>query len=292
MYMLAMHPQPGKRYLPKSSLFSKRYMFLLGGLLAVVVASCQPKKQSTSTVAATQPLASLPATKKILSKNRRFVYAVRWEAAKTKTAVLDTVTMTASGAPCPFEATQTCFEWLFRADTVWPAGFRGSVGAFENAQEFWIHPPRYGRYRILELNPFPYLKLPAVSGRKWDWEVYAPAYYADPAWARWQGTVRVRFRYALGGAVQLATPLGRLRCARIQASGASKLGTTALEAFFHPAYGFVQLHYRNIDASRVQLEMVAVDVRPESSERILSRFLRFPQPDSGISRANSEPAAW
>ena len=279
--MLDMHPKPGKHYLPKSRLFSRCYPSFLVGILAVVAASCQSKKQLPGTIAATKPLASLPTNGKILSKNRRFVYAVRWEAAKTKMAVLDTVTMTASGAPCSFEATQTCFEWLFRADTVWHTGFRGSVGAVENAKEFWIHPPRYGHYRILELNPFPYLKLPAVSGKKWGWEVYAPAYYADPAWARWQGTVRVRFHYALGGEVQLATPLGSLRCTRIQASGTSKLGTTALEAFFHPAYGFVQLNYRNIDASRVQLKMVAVDVRPEPSERILNRFLRLPQLDSG-----------
>lgn len=181
--------------------------------------------------------------------------------------------MTAKGKPCSFEPTQTCFQWLFRADKLWPDGFRGSVGAVENKEEFWIHPPRYGPYRILELNPFPHIKLPAVSGRSWEWEVYPPEMYADSAWASWKGILQVKFRYLLGGINQLATPLGSLLCHRVQAKGSSKLGTTTLEAYFHPSYGFVRLNYRNIDASRVQLEMVAVDVRPESSEKALEQLL-------------------
>jgi hypothetical protein len=182
--------------------------------------------------------------------------------------------MTASGAPCTVEATQTCFEWLFRADSTWTSGFRGSVGAVESEEEFWIHPPRYGPYRILELNPFPHIKLPAVSGKTWEWKVYPPAdAYADSAWASWKGILQVQFRYTLGGSKQLVTPLGSLPCHRVLASGTSKLGTTHLEAYFHPSYGFVRLHYRNIDASRVQLELVAVDVQPESTEKVLEQVL-------------------
>lgn len=149
------------------------------------------------------------------------------------------------------------------------------MGAVENKEEFWIHPPRYGRYRILELNPFPHIKLPVVSGRTWEWKVYPPELYADSAWASWKGILQVKFRYTLGGIVQLATPLGNLSCYRVQATGTSKLGSTASEAYFHPTYGFVRLNYRNIDHSRTQLEMVSVDVRPESNEEVSEQiFLR------------------
>lgn len=48
---------------------------------------------------------------------------------------------------------------------------------------------------------------------------------------------------------------------------------TALEAYFHPAYGFVRLNYRNIVASRLQLELVTVDVQPESNEKALEQVL-------------------
>ena len=81
----------------------------------------------------------------------------------------------------------------------------------------------------------------------------------------------MKFRCTLGGTVQLATPLSSLPCYRVQATATSKLSITTLESYFHPTYGFVRLNYRNIDRSRVQLEMVSVDVRPESTEKILEQ---------------------
>jgi hypothetical protein len=239
----------------------------------VLLGFCQPKKQSSVATAAVSHPSPRLIGGKILSKNRRFVYVVRWYAPQATSARLDTVTMVASGAPCSYEPTQTCFDWLFRPDSTWTSGFSSSVGAIETKEEFWVHPPRYGPYRILELNPFPHIKLPAVSGRTWEWEVYPPEMYADPSWASWQGILRVKFRYLLGGITQLATPLGSLSCYRVQARGSSKLGTTTLEAYFHPTYGFVRLNYHNIDASRVQLELVRVDVRPASSEHALEQLL-------------------
>lgn len=240
----------------------------------MLLGACQPKQQSAvATTAVAHPAPRLT-DGKILSRNRRFVYAVRWYAPDATTTTLDTVTMTATGEPLQIEPTQMGFTWLFRPDTLWASGFRGSVGAVENKEEFWIHPPRYGHYRLLELNPFPYVKLPATSGRTWEWSVYPTGnYYGNPAWATWKDTIRVQFRYALGGPVPLATPLGRLPCSHVQATGHCKFGTTALEAYFHPAYGFVRLNYRNLDRSRTELEMVAVDVRPEPIEKALEQLL-------------------
>lgn len=247
---------------------------LLGGLSALVGA-CQSKTQHPTTTAVTSRPAQLLAGGKILVRNRRFVYLVRWYAPDAALARLDTVMLTASGAPWAVDSTQTGIAWSFPADSLWPAGPVEKVGAVENNEEFWLHPPRYGRYRILELNPFPHIKLPVVSGKTWEWKVYPPELYADSAWARWKGILRVQFRYKLGSIAQLATPFGELSCYRIQARGTSKLGTTALEAYFHPTYGFVRLNYRNINASRVQLTLVAVGMRPESSEKALEQLLKW-----------------
>jgi hypothetical protein len=282
--MVVLNFRLSKRCFAEANLFSSLGTCFLVGLLVVLVVSCQPDEQRPTTAAVSGTI-SLPVGEKILSKNRRFVYAVRWYAPGATTAQLDTVTMTATGTPWSIDTTQTRIVWLFPADTLWAKGSTQGVGAIENKEEFWLHPPRYGRYRILELNPFPYIKLPAVSGRTWEWMVYPPEMYADPAWASWKGILQVNFRYTLGDIVQLTSPLGKLSCSHVQATGASKLGATALEAYFHPAYGFVRLHYRNIDASRMQLELVAVDVQPESSERALQRALNLFKLDSGVSRA-------
>jgi len=265
-----------KRCFVKKSSSIRPYAQFLLALLLVLLVACQSKKHSpVATVAVSLPT-PLPAGEKILSKNRRFVYLVRWYAPEATTALLDTVTLTASGAPWAYDSTQTGIEWLYQADTLWTSGYSEHVGAVESKEEFWLHPPRYGRYRILELNPFPHIKLPAVSGRAWAWKVYPPELYADSAWASWKGILHVKFHYTLGGIVQLATPLGNLPCYRVQATGTSKLGTTALESYFHPRYGFVRLDYRNIDCSRVQLEMVAVDVRPESNEKVFEQMFLQP----------------
>lgn len=243
-------------------------------LLVLLVGSCQPKERRAASTAAILPSALLPAGTQILSPNRRFVYVVRYNSPQMTSAKLDTLTLTAAGKPWSMDSTQTEVEWLFPADTTLASRPQQRVGAIETKKEFWLHPPRYGAYRILELNPFPHIKLPAVSGNTWEWKVYPPAApYADSAWASWKGILQVHFRYTLGGLQQLATPFGNLPCHRVQASGTSKLGTTALEAYFHPAYGFVRLNYRNIDASRMQLELVTVDVQPESAEKALEQVL-------------------
>ena len=69
-------------------------------------------------------------------------------------------------------------------------------------------------------------------------------------------------RYQLTDSTLLPTLLGRLPCHRVQATGTCKLGTTALESYFNAKYGFVRVNYRNIDHSRLELELVAVTSRP------------------------------
>lgn len=205
-------------------LFVRPRAHFLACLLVVLVVSCQSKKQRPVATAAIS-FSTLPVGEKILSKNRRFVYVAHWYAPGATTATLDTVKMTASGVPFDIEPTQVGFTWLFRADTLWPAGPTQGVGAVENKAEFWIHPPRYGHYRILELNPFPHIKLPAVRGRTWEWSIYPPAdIFADPAWASWRGIIQVKFRYTLSGTVKLATPLGSLPCYRVQATAYQQTG--------------------------------------------------------------------
>lgn len=239
----------------------------------MLLSACQSNQPSAGATTAVVPPSPRLIGGKILSRNRRFVYAVRWYAPGAATATRDTVTMTAAGIPFDINPPEVLISWLFRPDTLWPAGPSQGVGAIENKAEFYLHPPRYGRYRILELNPFPQIKRPATSGRTWEWAVYPPAsIFADPAWATWD-TLKVKFRYTLGGTVPLTTPLGRLPCSRVQATGHCRFGTTTLESYFHPAYGFVRLTYRNINGSRTELEMVAVDVRPEPLEKVLEQLL-------------------
>ncbi|WP_169788163.1 hypothetical protein [Rufibacter tibetensis] len=191
---------------------------------------------------------------------------MRWYAPASTEATLDTVVMTALGEPWSVDSTQTVYEWLYKEDTTLTGIPKEYVGGIERAGKFWLHPPRYGNYAILELNPFPDILLPARKGQTWEWDVFpwGDDDYSDPAWATWEGIMRVQNRYRTGDPVLLDTPLGKLTCQRVQATGTSKLGTTALESYFHPLYGFVRLNYANINGSRTEMEMLSVDVRPRS----------------------------
>ena len=51
----------------------------------------------------------------------------------------------------------------------------------------------------------------------------------------------------------LETDMGDLDCFVIESSAESRIGETALTAYFHPEYGFVRLNYTNIDGSKTNL---------------------------------------
>jgi len=44
-------------------------------------------------------------------------------------------------------------------------------GTIENEGNVWIHPPRDNYFKIIELNPFPYIKAPYNIGAKWAWKL-------------------------------------------------------------------------------------------------------------------------
>ncbi|MBC6610323.1 hypothetical protein H8B15_05295 [Hymenobacter sp. BT507] len=212
----------------------------------------------------------------ILTENRRFVYAARWYAPGTTTATLDTVVLTALGKPWASDSTQTAYEWSFRfeLDTTLTTAQSVVVGAFDKPNKFWLHPPRRSHYNITELNPFPDIELPAKIGRTWKVKnFYAPDYASNPAWATWEGSLYLQQQWKITDSTLLPTPLGSLPCHRVQAISTCKLGTTALESYFNPLYGFVRMHYRNIDQSRLELELVSVTSRPTLDKSMFSRHL-------------------
>ena len=226
--------------------------------------------------AATPPATDVPKAgwQPILTQNRRFVYAARWYAPGTTAATLDTVVLTALGKPWTIDTTQTAYEWSFRLqlDTTLTAAQSVVAGAFDRPDKFWLHPPRRSHYYILELNPFPDIELPATIGKTWKVKnFYAPDYASNPAWATWEGSLFLQQQWEITDSLRLPTPLGHLPCYCVLATSTCKLGTTTLESYFNPRYGFVRLNYRNIDRSRLALELVSVTSRPVLDPAIFSK---------------------
>jgi hypothetical protein len=155
---------------------------------------------------------------------------------------------------------QTPIEYSYMNRHGVPLKMRAFTGVVENQKNVWIHPPRELLFRILELNPFPYVKFPYKVGKTWKWKLEIGDYWADERWKTWKGTITNKYVYTIADtACQLSTALGDLTCCKINSKATSKLGKTFLTAYFHPVYGFVRLEYINIDKSTLTIDMIKVE---------------------------------
>ncbi len=130
-------------------------------------------------------------------------------------------------------------------------------GVIENENNIWMHPPRQNLFRILELNPFPYIKAPYEVGTQWNWQLKIGSNWGDERWKTWEGVIENLYDYKITAKEKLQTKLGILDCFKIESTATSEIGETSLTSYFHEKYGFVKLNYINIDGSKTILELVA-----------------------------------
>jgi hypothetical protein len=197
----------------------------------------------------------VPSHERIFVKGRKFIYTATHFAADGRMLSRDTVAITCLGKykPGQYDTTQFKIGYSYDATSA-PGSF---PGVLDNDTVLWSHPPRDGQYRILELSPFPYIKLPARQGQRWQWQLKVGGQWGDKQWATWQGNLPVTSTYEVTGQRQLATPLGQLPCWEVQAQATCPKGTAALTSLYNLRYGFVRLAYRNLNGRRLVLAMVA-----------------------------------
>ncbi|NJY61974.1 hypothetical protein HC174_04275 [Salinimicrobium sp. CDJ15-81-2] len=134
--------------------------------------------------------------------------------------------------------------------------FASHTGVIENEKNIWMHPPRNQYFRILELNPFPFIKAPYEVGSQWQWELEIGSFWGDERWKTWEGSITNKYEYAITGKRTENTIFGALKVYEISSTANSSIGETGLTALFNEEYGFIELDYRNIDGSRTVLELV------------------------------------
>lgn len=147
------------------------------------------------------------------------------------------------------------YDYIGKSKKSFLAGERTSC--IENCRNIWLHPPRQFLFRILELNPFPYIQAPYEIGNKWNGKLAIGKHWADKRWKLWDGSITNKYAYEIVDIVNYKTEIGTLyNCFVIDAKAESSLGTTALKSWFHPDEGFLKLHYTNIDSSELVFEKV------------------------------------
>lgn len=133
-----------------------------------------------------------------------------------------------------------------------------AAGIIENDKNVWIHPPRSRFFRILEINPFPYIKSPYSIGTNWKWSLEIGDAFANRHWKSWQGLITNDYHYEIIDQKNIQSKLGILNVYIIKGTAKSRIGQTELTSYFNPQYGFIKLEYTNIDGSIIQLELIEV----------------------------------
>lgn len=160
---------------------------------------------------------------------------------------------------------QTVIQFEYPIETGRSA-FSSHSGVIENEKNIWMHPPRDQYFRILELNPFPFIKAPYEVGNTWQWELGIGGFWGDERWKTWEGSINNEYRYEITDKKAITTIFGDLEVYEITATAQSELGETGLTALFDEQYGFIELDYENIDGSRTLLELVEYSTPPKASE--------------------------
>ncbi len=133
--------------------------------------------------------------------------------------------------------------------------FNSYTGLIENEKNIWMHPPRDRFFRILELNPFPFIMAPYKVGTKWDWSLKIGSSWGDKRWKLWDGGIENIYTYEIVDKRNIETSIGNLSCYVIESTAMSRIGQTHLTAYFNIENGFVKLDYTNIDSTKTYLEI-------------------------------------
>jgi hypothetical protein len=154
---------------------------------------------------------------------------------------------------------QTVAEYRYylpNGEAIYPRNYSGIV---ENEKNIWMHPFRSPCYfRLLQLCPFPFIQLPEEIGKKWNWSLDTGNLYDCDQWGEWEGVVESKYEYEIISKEQLLTQMGDLECYVVKSIGKGTLGETELISYFNKENGFVRLEYKNVNKSKMTLELIEV----------------------------------
>tara|TARA_Y100001949_G_C15927854_1_gene304236 strand:+ start:233 stop:955 length:723 start_codon:yes stop_codon:yes gene_type:complete len=128
------------------------------------------------------------------------------------------------------------------------------TGIVENETNLWIHPPRTGAFKMLELYPYPYIKHTTDS---WEDMMIIGGHWIDSIDNKEK--IRLDFHYENTENQAIETPLGKLACTITEGQSIGLLGTYSLTSYYHPSYGFVRLKYHIAQNTTVDFWLVDVN---------------------------------
>lgn len=114
------------------------------------------------------------------------------------------------------------------------------TGIVETNENLWIHPPRNGQFKTLEVYPFPYIK---HNLKSWSDQLQIGGHWMDSIDNNTRITLNLEYSHT--GIESIQSPIGNLECSVIKATSKSELGQFTLISYYHEMYGFIKLLYES-----------------------------------------------
>ena len=151
-----------------------------------------------------------------------------------------------------YEQTIIQYDFIGKSDTIIVGGEQ--TGCVENFKNIWLHPTRSFLFKILEINPFPFIQAPYEVDNTWNGELKIGPYWSDPRWRVWEKSIINNYVYTIIDKVNLETEIGNISCFVTEGKATSRLGNTYLTSWFNPVEGFIRMEYININKSKIIFE--------------------------------------
>ncbi len=135
-----------------------------------------------------------------------------------------------------------------------------STGIIENSNRIWMHPPRLGKFKILEYSPFPEIKFPTYVGKSWIWELTPGSNWINLKYDVDSTDVLI-YNYTITNKVAIKTKFTTkpIDCYEVTAISKNEKFKTKFIGLFNIYYGFINMSFYNIDGSTISLELTSIN---------------------------------
>lgn len=135
------------------------------------------------------------------------------------------------------------------------------TGVVENDLNIWMHPPRSYFFKVLNICPYPFVKLPVIENDSWTDKMKVSSYWTDSLWGYWDKKLHIDLDYRVAGKEEIYFSGENIECFVINSSSYSDLGVSQLRIYYNEIFGFVKLNYNVLD--KFKIEFILADIQDE-----------------------------
>lgn len=150
---------------------------------------------------------------------------------------------------------QTTIEYVFYNFHSKPLLFTSRTGVVDNTRNIWLHPPRIGPLKILNLSAYPFVKFPIIVGDTWGYNMTIGKNWSHKDFGGlWKTDTDIfRHHYKVVGESSLVINGQSLSCFQISSVTKSKIGQSSSLFYFSEKHGFLRMSFFSLNGSEIRL---------------------------------------